>query len=819
LTELGLVIVGPVASQLTLDIADDIPILRVRAEPITPLEEDLEAMVGYAASSTFEGPDEDRWRVLTEASLQGNAEMLWACAQVQGAAIAQAASQWERILILSWFDEPGVGPVARQLASLKRPITVLIGGEISSGAEVRRNQVILADLLRTQSIAAVVYNASPARVLDVVIESARSPAPLDIARARPLDLGPLLDLPPTWCLPAPPVQFFRLVHVPMGYADGLAELAVTVAIRRALYDLMSGPPVDIAGESRSLTATEAREMLPQGSVQAITQDRVRDALDLVVFQGQELLVEQIDSVLQPLLEEISDIARAVVELERMRLHHLRQYTAVGIHFTCDNLSARMDAVQELYPSHLLDDLDVLLTGRAPAAEDGSFHIHAWRNTFAGLHSFIAKRNVPGASVAVGLVRERFELFKSEYSAAMGRVLGALVERSRDPAAPPSSRELRFLQGRAQAVRGALEEALEGLDERIDLGCEAAVKADRLVRWAAPTATELRERLNTRIQSLPCAVEVLRGATDALARRRLGMVETRDFEHLLAELRSSVSALGTSVEHWPSYEACLMVLLDGLDPPVLRQSLSQYEGAEVELHLQRPVEPALMNWLTASGMLVVVAPRLQTCALYWQRAEALTVASAEGGRSAKTEHHLADLVLPPPEGDSAATLVGMIRAACFVLVGLIVGELKLVRHESLSVHGVVAVSQDLPAGVLLPHGALHLFAHDPERLARLGSRLEERIVALPYTADGADTVGKLIEMASLGPSPALAAQIGMDGPRFEHLKHPVLALLGAHANLAIAAMVDCLHTQELQTLTLPREHRALLDVQQLSPSGS
>jgi len=793
----------------------------VRSEPITPLEEDLLAMVGYAASSTFDGADEDRWRVLSDRALHEGTDMLWACAQVHGAAVAQAAAQWEKVLVISWVDEPGVVPITRQLASAARPVTVLLGGEISGGdgASVRRNQAVLAELLREQTLTAVIYNAQPDRVLDVVLESARSPVPLELPRSRPMDLGPLLDLPPTWCLPAPPVQFFHLVYVPIGAADGLSTLAVDVAARRALYDLMSGPPVDIAGEA-TLSVADARAMLPEEPVQPRVQDRIRDALDRVVFRGQGLLVEQIEAVLRPVLDELTEVGRAVVELERSRLHHLRQYTAVGIQYTCQTLAARMDAVQDAYPSHLLDELQLLLSGTSPAAEDGSFPIHAWRNTFAGLHSEIVNRRMPGARTAVSLVQERFELFNAEYSAAMGRVIGGLVGRARDDKAPASSRELRTLKSRAWAIKEALESALADLDARIALGCEAALRADRLVHWACGgDANQLQEILTTRIQSLPCAVEVLRSATDVLAKRRLGMVEDRDFEELLDELRAGVSQITGTVETWPTYEACLMVLLDGRDPPVLRQALAASAGSEVELHLERPVEPALMNWLTATGMLVVVSPRLQTCAIYWQRVEPLSRAAAEVDRSAHTEHFLADLVLPPPEGDSAATLVGMIRAVCYVLVGLAVGELRLIRHESLAVHGVRAASQDIPDQVLLPHGALHLFAHDPERLARLGSRLEERILALPYLRDGADTVGKLIELATLGPSPTLAAQVGIDGVRFQHLEHPILALLGAHANLAVAAMVDCLHSQELDKLTSPRKHRALLDVQQLSPSGS
>ncbi len=819
MAELGIVIVGPVASRLNLKAGEDVPTVRIRSEPITPIDEDLASMVGYAATGTFHGPDADRWKLLNEQQLKNNTEMLWACAQVQSAGVAQAASQWDRVLIVSWLDEAGVVPIARQLATLKRPITVLLGGTIdpARAAPIRRNQVVLAELLRREGITNVIYNAEPERVLDVALESARSPESLAIPRSKPVDLGPVLDLPPTWCLPAAPVQFFHLVHVPMGYAAGLPDLAVDMATYRALHDLITGPPVDIAG-AESVSPEEARARLPEGDVQADTQRRVRAALDQVVFRGDEPLVEQIESVLRPILDDIGEVARAVVEVERMRLHHLRQFTAVGINYTCQSLSSRLDAIRETYPRSLVDELDDLMSGTAPTAEDGTVHIAAWRKTFAGLHSYVVRKREAGSGVALSLVKGRFDLFKSEYSASMGRILGNLVERARDPDAPASSRELRSLRERAVAVRTALEEALGRIDSRIDTQCNQAVRDDRLVRWAAPTGAQLRTLLSARIQSLPCAAELDRLATDALARRRLGMADDRDFEGFQQELAVAVHGLTDSVREVPSYEACLLVVLHGRDPPVLRQALAKSAGSEVELHLERPVEPALMNWLTATGMLVVVAPRLQTCAIYWQRAEALSLPGAEADRSAQTEHRMADLVLPPPEGDNVATLVGLVRAACYVLVGLVVGELRVIRHESLSVHEVISDSLVLPDLILLPHGALHLFAHDPEQLVRLRGHLEKRIAGLPRRADGAETVGKLIELATLGPSPTLAAQIGLYGVRFEHLEHPVHAMLQVHASLAIAAMMDCLHSEDLEKLTRPRTRRALLDVQQLGPSG-
>ena len=608
MAELGVVIVGPVASRLKLDVGEDVPVVRVRSEPITPIDEDLAAMVGYAATGTFHGPDADRWKLLSEEQLRSSTEMLWACAQVQSTAIAQAASQWDRILIVSWLDEPGVAPIARQLATLKRPVTVLLGGVVdpSRAAQIRRNQVVLGELLRREGITTVIYNAEPERVLDVALESARSPSPLSIARSKPVDLGPVLDLPPTWCLPAAPVQFFHLVHVPMGYAAGLPELSVNVAAYRALRDLITGPPVDIAG-AEVASPEEARARLPEGDVQADTQNRLRAALDQVKFSGSDLLVEQIEDLLRPILDDIAEVARAVVDVERLRLHHLRQFTAVGINYTCQNLSTRLDAVRETHPRSLVDELDELLTGEFASSDDGTIHISNWRKTFAGLHSYVVKKSQPGSGVAVAMVKERFELFKSEYSASIARILSMLVERAREPDAPASSRELRSLRERAIAVRTSLEEALARLDEKINVQCDQAVRDDRLVRWAAPAGEQLRTLLSTRIQSLPCAAELDRLATDALSRRRLGMADDRDFEGFQQELAVAVHGLAEAVQEIPSYESCLLVVLHGRDPPVLRQALAKSAGSEVELHLERPVEPALMNWLTATGMLVVVAP--------------------------------------------------------------------------------------------------------------------------------------------------------------------------------------------------------------------
>lgn len=123
----------------------------------------------------------------------------------------------------------------------------------------------------------VLHNPSPEQVIEVAIDAARSPQQAAPSRARPVDVGQVLDLPPTWCMPASPVQFFQLVHVPMGHAAGLGRLAVDIAAWRALHELVHGPPVDMAGASFA-SPEEARARLPQGDVQAHLCGRLRAAM-------------------------------------------------------------------------------------------------------------------------------------------------------------------------------------------------------------------------------------------------------------------------------------------------------------------------------------------------------------------------------------------------------------------------------------------------------------------------------------------------------------------------------------------------------------
>lgn len=819
MAELGILLVGPDAAALRFDPGEALPVARVRAEAILPLDEDLPAMVGPVATTTFHGPDADRWRVLSDERVGANTELLWACAQVHGTGIAQIASSWDRVLVVAWMDEPGLIPAVRALTGLKRPITVLLGG----GAEGpragigRANQVVLADLLRTQAITMVVHNPQPEEVIEVVVDAARSPIVSAPTRARPVDLGPALDLPSTWCVPASPVDFHQLVHVPMGHAQGLGRLAVDVAIWQALGELIDGPPVDVAGV-RFASADRAREKLPKGDLPRQLHARIRSTLAQVRFRGSTPLVERIDEAVGPVLDEIREIRRLVLEVERLRLQHLRAFTAVGIGYTVQNLEHRLDAVSDAYPVHLLDDLDDLLDGESDVTPDGRVRLTAWRQAFAGLACEVAPRALPGSTVARRLVQERYELFCAEYSTRLARVCHELVQRARDPEAPPSTVELRRLRDRAVRVRDLLVEARTRIAERIHAACEQAVLDDRFVRWAAPDAAQLRDLLAARIGSLPVGPLALRLLTEALSRRPLGMADDREFETHLAELAVAMHNVGAAVEEAPSYESVLLLILQGRDPPVLRQALARSAGAEVELHLERPVEPALMNWLTATGMLVVVAPRLQTCAIYWQRAESLTPPMLELQRNAFTEHRLADLVLPPPDGDTVASMVAAVRAAVCLLVGLVVGELSVERREGLGVHRLKARGLELPEHVLLPHGALHWLAHDTEAGSRLRSRIERSLATLASRADAVETVRKLVELSTLGPSPTLAAQLGLYGARFEHLEAPIQALLRDHAQRAVAALVDVLHSDVLRELVRMPHRRALLDVHQLGPSG-
>ncbi len=821
MAEIGLILVGPAACRLRGDVEDGVEAIAVRADEIAPLDSDLEAMVGYAADGTFHGPDADRWRVLSVEQLRTETGVLWACAQVQAAGLHQATSAWDKVLVVGWADEAGLAPAVRALVRGDRPLTVLMGGDLESGdlAHVQANLVVLAQLVRKGQVTTVVHNPRPEDVLDVALDAARHPDPIRVPRPRPLDLGPSLDQPSTWCMPSPPVHFYSLVHVPMGYAHRLSELAVLVAARRSVLDLVLGPPVDVPGVRSDWDATvSASAAVPDHDVPSRYRQQIVDALGGIEFEGSEPLVEQIDRQLRPVVASIRQVIDQLAAVERRRLEPLRAFSAVGIRYAVQNLSGRLDAVHEAYPSAHLRALDDLLGGKGRPPQAGAVHLTAWRRAFAGLSSQVAQRGTPGWRVARSLVEERFEQFRSELASAAAAHLEVLVRRARDAEAPPSTDELRSLRDRAERVQICLEDAVRHLEERIEAEAHEAIRNDRIVRWAAPEPRSLLRQLTTRIHALPSAGVLDHLASDVLSRRPLGMADERDFERYLGELSRAVHDLPDAVAHPPSYEDVLLLLLQGRDPPVLRQAIAQSQGAEVELLLERTVAPALMNWFTATGMLVVVSPRLKTCAIYWQRMESAGSMAGERLRRATSEHRLADLMLAGPGGDSVGDLVSVVRAAVYLVVGLVVGALVVQRHEGQQVHALVGVEMGLPELVLLPHGGLHLFAHEPQLRARLRQRLAERLHALPLRADAVETVRKLVELATLGPSSTLSAQLGLFGARFDHLEQPVHALLQNYANLAVAAMMDCLHTSELEQLTRRPRRRTLVDVVQLGPSG-
>lgn len=818
MSDLGLVLVGPRANALDVTVDDDLPVLSVRAEAILPLEEDLESMVGYAASGTFHGPDSDRFELLDPDSVREETEMLWATAQVQSAGIAQTAAQWDRVLVVAWADEPALIPVVRALATLGRPTTVLVGGELAElpARALRRNHVVLADMIRHETLTAAIHNPDPAEVLDIALEAARHPPPRSTPRVKPVDVGPALDLAPTWCMPAMPASFHELVHVSMGHAAGLPQLTVDLAAWSAIRELVHGPPVD----ADMTEETGSRGRLPDGDVHAMVHQLLDEALGSIEFVGDQPLVEQISDALRPALRRVQELLEAVREVERGRLSAMRSFTAAGIHYTVQSLEAQLDSIRDNYPVEVSDELGTLLQG--DRAVEGPVHITEWKRVFAGVPSCVVPNRQPGARTARRLVQDRFALFRAEFTAAVAERLDKLVKRARDPEAPPSTRELRMLRGRAERVSDALGDALQRLDERISLAADQCVRDDRFVRWACPDGDTLRRLLLNRIGSLPVGPALDKLATEALTRRRLGMSDDKDFEAYLRELARQVHGLADQARSdpgmVPTYEAVLLLLLQGRDPPVLRQAIARSASTEVELHLERPVEPALMNWLTATGMLVVVAPRLKTCAIYWQRHEHMSEPAADLERTICSEHRLGDLLLPPPDGDTVGSLVALIRSAVAVVAGITLGELSVDRREGVAVHEVRGRGLDLPPQTVLPHGALQVLARDEELLARLQRRIERRISLLALQPDARETVKKLVELASLGPSPTLAAQIGLMGARFEHLEQPIHALLQNHAEHAVAAMADCLDAMEIGRATLTPARRTLLDLQQLAPSG-
>ncbi len=823
MAEIGVLLVGPEACALQLD-APDVPVIRVRAESIVPLDDDLHAVVQYAADGTFTGPDADRWRTLRGAGLRGDTGVLWASAQVQAASLQQSTLGWERVLVVAAAHDPGLVPAVRAVVDTERAVTVLVGGELHGdgtaplpadrAAQIQTSITVLAHLVRQGHVATVICNPTPGEVIDVALDAARHPDPIKVPRAQPLDIGPLLDLPSTWNVPASPVHFFALVHVPMGYARTLPDLMVMVAVWRALRDAVSGPPLDASGAQKG--REERRGVDPDLHLQVDA--KVKEALDQVRLDGDELLVEQIDRHLTPVVGMVERAIDHLADQERQRLRHLRSFSAIGIQYVVQNLGQRLDALEDPYPTDQVAAVRALLTGNAGEVVGDRVPITAWRKVFAGVPSRVVRPSVPGWNLARQLVKDRIQLLRVELSGSLARHLEVLVRRACDPEAEPSGDELRGLLERAERVRGTLGDALEHLEQRIRAEAEEALRNDRFVRWAAGDANTLFQLVQQRVPTMPVARDVDRRVVEALGRRPFGIVDDRDFARYLAEIAQVVHQLPDGISR-PTYENALLTLLQGRDPPVLRQAIAQSQGAEVELHLERPVEPALMNWLTATGMLVVVAPRLKTCAIYWQRVEALDSERGRRLRRPTTEHRLADLALPRATGDTAPDLANLVRAAVYVVVGLVLGAVGVRRTgEALQVHLVEGLDLDLPEHALLPFGAVFLLATEDDLRERLRRRIEERTQALALRPDATDIVRKLVELAALGPSSTLAAQVGLVGARFEALEQPISALLQRHANMAVAVLVDVLHSSDLDLLLKPPRRRTLVDLQQLLPTG-
>ncbi len=818
MAEIGIVMVGPTACALAERLGSSVPKVLVRPDAIVPMPEDLPQMVSFAASKTFEGPEADRWRLVPDAKLEEQTEVLWACSQAHSADLHEATNAWDKVLVIGWLDEPALIPVVRAVVQRERPVTVLLGGNDGEvdPALAQSVKVVLADLVRRDQLTTVICNPSPADILDVALDAARSPDALRVPRARPVDLGPMLDLPSTWCMPAPPVHFFRLVHVPMGHARRLSEAAIYVAAYKVLRDAISGPPVDVEG-TRVLSPQEVRARLPHAGTAAAVAERAMEALGRVRFEGNRPLVDAIERALRPVHAEIDGIRSAIADVERLRLQHLRAFTAVGIEYTVQALSTRLDNIQDPYPLDRAEQLEGLVSGEGAVGASGQVHLTAWRHTFSGLSCQVAPRGAPGRSVAREMVQDRFSLFRGEYGAGLSRSLDVLLRRAHDSEASPIADDLRALRDRAVRVREALIELQQRLWDRVLRECEMAVRDDRLVRWAAPTAEDLATLLMARIAALPVSGDLERATNEALTRRPLGMADDGDFERYLQELTREAHGLVAAVPQVPTYEEVLLLLLEGRDPPVLRQALAAAQGTEVELHLERAVEPALMNWLTATGMLVVVAPRLKTCAIYWQRLEQMSSRDGQRRRRATTEHRLADLLLALPEGDTADSLVALAKAAAYVLVALALGVLRPRKHADLAVLEVSAASVPGLGRQLLPCGLVHAVSADHHVLEELVRAVHASLAALATRHDAAETLRKLLELAKLGPSPGLAAQVGVLGSRFEHLEHPIHALLQRLAQMGEASLVDAMHTSELSQVTKTPRRRAVADVMQLAPA--
>ncbi|MEZ4316076.1 MAG: hypothetical protein R3F61_01165 [Myxococcota bacterium] len=809
MAELGIVVVGAEAAHLRLKHLD-LPVHRVCADPIVPIEADMPTLARESALAVFNGPDADRWRMVPVRMLPTHTEMLWATSQALSADVERMTDGWERVLVLSWVGTAALLPVVRALAA--KPVTVLLGGRARvDDPAVRRNHTVLAELLRENRITAVIHVPEPEQVLEVAVDAARNPPVSEYPRRKAVDIGPHLDIRATWAIPAASVSIHRLVHVPLGQALQIPQLVVDMAAFQALRRSFTGPPVEVEGVPvRDLD--ELRSQLPTDDVFETFRSRVLEALDTVRFVGEAPLVDQITQVLRPVVSEARRLLHVADEIESNRILRLKAFGAAGVGYTAQRLRAQLDELGEIDTKWAHVDLPALLEGEHEGGEGAN--VLAWRRTFDGVPSYIVRRG-PGWQVARELVSDRFEAFKAEFATAVASSIEARVRAAADPTSPLPRTAVQGLHERAVRVRDALQEVLVTLNGRILAGCEIALRQDGLLRWVTDDPERLRGILEGLLPKNAVSAELERAATVSLTRRPLGMASGEDFEDYLREIVDAANGLPRAATATPSYSDVLRAVLGDRNPEDLRTHLMQNRGMDPVLSLRKNMPAELMQWFQRTGMKIEVRSG-EPCAIYWDDSSELSSPLGELARNGASEHQLEDLVLPPPEGDTPQSLAALAESVVLLMTGLVVGELTAAGEEG--VRALVVTGGGLPPLSFLPHGAVHHLLSDGAVRGSLSARVSRRLDALPSAPDAEEALLKLVELAVLGPSSRVMAQIGLDRARYKHLMPAIRAMFERNSRRAIVSMLDHLRAEEVAALSTPPTRHAIVDVLQLSPLG-
>ena len=810
MAELGILVVGPDACGLPLPMTAA-PILRVRSEALFPSASDVVLVTEETGKVLFDGPDADRWRLVPQRSLLHHTEMLWATSQVSSLDPERTTDGWRRILVIADAREAALLPVLRSFDP-KRPCTILLcGGHAETDPEVRRNHVALAEMLRTGRIRGVIYASDPAAVLAVVLDAARNPAQPTMPPRRAVDIGPFLDLPAVFAMPAAPVDLARLVHVPIGRADHLPWLVADLAAFDALQVIVDGPPMEVDGVG-PMDLTELRSYLPEDEIFEGVRQRIIQGMRQVAFAGTEPLVEHIADAIRAVVPEVERLIRIANEIEAARILQLRAFGAAGVSFTTQRLRGLLDQIHSERPSVRPVDLIRLLEGDESPEGDPEL---AWRRSFAGLPAHIVPRGQPGAAVAQRMVKERYAQFTARFAAAVAQRLQVVVSNARNPQAHLPSEVLRSLYGRAVRVHDTLDTVRSELNARILARCEQALAADGLLRWLYPEPDDLLAGIRRVLPRLAVSGELMRSAQVILTNRPLGMADPVDFEAWMGELVGASTHLAQSARTLPSYSSCMHHLLESRDPRDIRLRFTEANGVDPVLFVAQDTDDDLLHWFERSGMRIELRAG-PTSAIYWSTANDLSSPMAELGRDPMSEHLLEDLLLPGPEGDTAQSLAALVEASAVLLGGLVVGELSVSSDEG--VNAVLVSGGGLPGLSVLPYGALHDLAVDGAVREALASRVNRRLDQLAALPDAAEAFQKLVELAELGPSRRLMAQTGLLHPRTRPLLPALQTLLQRYARRALVAMLDHLRAEEVRSLAEQPTRHALLDVRQLAPLG-